>query len=107
MEKLKKGAANIQYGDIKNWEIEKTGTSKMKQREYERKTTAISKLKLKTGKSKMWLGTHFSIIPQYRFVRNFIKYLITGYHHNTVKRKNTVEKFENLGNGTLKMPFCL
>jgi hypothetical protein len=34
---------------------------------------AISKLKLK-----MWLGTHFSIIPKYWFVRNLIKYLITG-----------------------------
>ncbi len=53
-----KGAGNIKYRDIKNGEIEKTGTSKMKQREYreknngniERKTTAILKLKSKTGK---------------------------------------------------------
>ncbi len=84
-----KGAGNIEYGDIENGEIKKMGTSKKwghrkwNNGNIERKTTAISKLKSKTGKSKMWLGTHFSIIPQYRFVRNLIKYLNTRYHHNT------------------------
>jgi hypothetical protein len=46
----------------------------MKQREYREKNNGNIEIKIKNG----WLGTHFSIIPQYRFVRNLIKYLNTG-----------------------------
>ncbi len=51
---LVKGAGNIKYGDIKNWEIEKKGTSK------------------KSGE------LNFKM-PQYRFVENYKKCLITGF----------------------------
>ncbi len=44
-----KGAGNIEYGDIKNGEIEKTGTSKMNQREYLEKNNCNSKIKIENG----------------------------------------------------------
>ncbi len=43
----------------------------MKQREYREKNNGNIEIKIENG-------THFSIIPQYRFVRNLIKYLKTG-----------------------------
>ena len=45
----KKGAGNIEYGDIENWEIEKTGTSKMKQREYREKNNGNIEIKIENG----------------------------------------------------------
>ncbi len=56
-----KGAGNIEYGDIENGEIEKTGTSK------------------KSGE------LNFKM-PQYRFVENYKKCLITGFSGT---KKNT------------------
>ena len=44
-----KGAGNIEYGDIENWEIEKTGTSKMKQREYREKNNGNIEIKIENG----------------------------------------------------------
>jgi hypothetical protein len=44
-----KGAGNIEYEDIKNGEIEKTGTSKMKQREYREKNNENTEIKIENG----------------------------------------------------------
>jgi hypothetical protein len=47
---ISKGAGNIEYGDIENREIEKTGTSKMKQREYREKNNGNIEIKIENGK---------------------------------------------------------
>jgi hypothetical protein len=44
-----KGAGNIEYRDIENWEIEKTGTSKMKWLEYREKNNGNIEIKIKNG----------------------------------------------------------
>jgi hypothetical protein len=44
-----KGAGNIEYGDIKKWEIKKMGTSKMKQREYREKNNGNIEIKIENG----------------------------------------------------------
>ena len=46
---MAKGAGNIEYGDIENWEIEKTGTSKKKQREYREKNNGNIEIKIENG----------------------------------------------------------
>ncbi len=46
---IMKGAGNIKYGDIENWEIKKTGTSKMKQREYREKNNGNMEIKIENG----------------------------------------------------------